>query len=419
MKIFFLIIFLLIFTSKIFSTPGPQWIWYNTSNSEIPANNLSSIEIDSNNVKWLGCGNGLIKFDNNSWFLYNSANSPVINSVQIIKKDGFNGIWFYVYSKGLFFLKNGVFTIYNSTNSGLPFNNLYSLAIESDSIKWMGSADRLVRFNGLNWSIFDTSNSGYKHDVAQTIEISGHTKWFGSFSHGLGKFNDTSWTYYNNQNSGLQDVTIYSISIVNPSLVWVGTRFSGVQKFNLATNQWTYYNTSNSPLPENEVKAITNNKINGDVFMGPRGFGVAKLSDTTWTLYGPPIPDGNFAVDFRFDKFNNLWIATSDGLFVYNSNGIVGINDQSSIINDFQLFQNYPNPFNPTTKINYELRITNYVTLKVHDLQGKEIATLLNERQNSGLHSVNFNSSGLASGIYFYTLKTGSFSETKRMVLIK
>ncbi len=94
----------------------------------------------------------------------------------------------------------------------------------------------------------------------------------------------------------------------------------------------------------------------------------------------------------------------------------------SNVVPDnFSLSQNYPNPFNPSTRINYELRNTNYVTLKVFDLLGKEVASLVNEKQNAGSYAVDFNSSefNLPSGIYFYTLNAGEFKETKKMVLVK
>jgi len=96
---------------------------------------------------------------------------------------------------------------------------------------------------------------------------------------------------------------------------------------------------------------------------------------------------------------------------------------------EFSLSQNYPNPFNPGTKINYELRITrsaeaeasraNYVSLKVFDILGNEIATLVNENKPAGIYSVNFDGSNLPSGIYFYKLQTGNFSKVMKMTLIK
>nr|HMS66457.1 T9SS type A sorting domain-containing protein [Ignavibacteria bacterium] len=98
----------------------------------------------------------------------------------------------------------------------------------------------------------------------------------------------------------------------------------------------------------------------------------------------------------------------------------VGINSPSNnISNDFYLSQNFPNPFNPTTTITYRLGNLNFVSMKVFDIQGKEIATLVNEKQNAGSYSVEFNGEDLPSGVYYYKLEAGNFSQTNKMLLIK
>ncbi|MDP3831725.1 MAG: T9SS type A sorting domain-containing protein, partial [Ignavibacteriaceae bacterium] len=97
----------------------------------------------------------------------------------------------------------------------------------------------------------------------------------------------------------------------------------------------------------------------------------------------------------------------------------VNINDVESIPNDYSLSQNYPNPFNPITKINYTIPQTGLVTIKVFDILGKEITTLVNEEKKSGNHKIEFNGSKLSSGIYFYQIKSGSFTATKKLVLLK
>ena len=86
---------------------------------------------------------------------------------------------------------------------------------------------------------------------------------------------------------------------------------------------------------------------------------------------------------------------------------------------EYLLENNYPNPFNPTTTITYQIPELNFVSLKVYDVLGNEIATLVNEEKPAGNYEVEFYGVGLTSGIYFYKLKTGSFAETKKMILIK
>ena len=85
----------------------------------------------------------------------------------------------------------------------------------------------------------------------------------------------------------------------------------------------------------------------------------------------------------------------------------------------FSLSQNYPNPFNPTTIIKYSVPKAQVVTIKVYNMLGQEVATLLNSQQNPGNYEINFNANRLASGIYFYSLNTANFSSTKKMILLK
>jgi len=85
----------------------------------------------------------------------------------------------------------------------------------------------------------------------------------------------------------------------------------------------------------------------------------------------------------------------------------------------FSLSQNYPNPFNPGTTISYQLPVNGFVTLKVYDVLGNEVATLENEEKSAGEYEIEFDGSNLTSGIYFYKLQSGSFVETKRMLLLK
>jgi hypothetical protein len=86
---------------------------------------------------------------------------------------------------------------------------------------------------------------------------------------------------------------------------------------------------------------------------------------------------------------------------------------------DFALYQNYPNPFNPSTVIGYQLAVSNVVTIRVYDLLGKTVATLVNERKNAGQFFVEFDASTLAGGMYLYSMQAGNFRVTKKMLLVK
>jgi len=99
--------------------------------------------------------------------------------------------------------------------------------------------------------------------------------------------------------------------------------------------------------------------------------------------------------------------------------GISGVEEINEIPDSYSLSQNYPNPFNPTTTITYKVPFESRVTIKVFDVLGKEVKTLIDKIEPAGDHSIVFDASRLSSGIYFYRMITGTFSQTNRMMLIK
>jgi len=127
----------------------------------------------------------------------------------------------------------------------------------------------------------------------------------------------------------------------------------------------------------------------------------------------------NIIVD---ETVNKLYLGTSDGLF--RKDILTNILEEKNLdIEEFMLEQNYPNPFNPSTTISYHVPETSFITLKVYDILGNEIATLVNEEKPAGSYEVEFQSAigswQLTSGMYFYQLKVGNYVETKKMLLLK
>ena len=126
-----------------------------------------------------------------------------------------------------------------------------------------------------------------------------------------------------------------------------------------------------------------------------------------------------------YDDFTHLLLISSTSPIVkFHSFGSYGPNPsveriENLLPTDFILEQNYPNPFNPSTKIRYSIPEYSSVTLKVFNLLGEEIETLVNGEQSAGVYEATFDASNLSSGIYFYTLKTNNSSFTKKMMLIR
>ncbi|MCB0728560.1 MAG: T9SS type A sorting domain-containing protein, partial [Ignavibacteriae bacterium] len=138
---------------------------------------------------------------------------------------------------------------------------------------------------------------------------------------------------------------------------------------------------------------------------------------------------GYARIKFRPDQINQtfnstLTILSNDTTIFVNltgrSNNTVGVSTFTSEIPfTYSLQQNYPNPFNPSTNLKFGISDMGFVTLKVYNALGNEIITLVNENLSPGFYDINWNASGYPSGVYYYTLKSGNFTETKKMFLLK
>jgi hypothetical protein len=132
-------------------------------------------------------------------------------------------------------------------------------------------------------------------------------------------------------------------------------------------------------------------------------------------------------INLQPDTTYRWWITTSDGYASVTSDTawfrttdtILGVDDKTGLPKEFALYQNYPNPFNPTTTIRYDLPKESYVLLKVYNILGQEVATLVDASQRSGRYSTILDGSRLASGMYFYQLQAGTFVESKKLLLLR
>lgn len=138
----------------------------------------------------------------------------------------------------------------------------------------------------------------------------------------------------------------------------------------------------------------------------------------SWDSLAQPTKWGIYITDMVKDKAKKYFFGTSgDGL--YEIEIITGVEEQWAQIFHSNLFQNFPNPFNPKTSIQYSVSGRQFISLKVYDLLGSEVATLVNEEKQAGNYEIEFDASNLTSGIYFYQMKTGELTHTKKMILLK
>ncbi len=149
------------------------------------------------------------------------------------------------------------------------------------------------------------------------------------------------------------------------------------------------------------------------------GFKFLFSSDTGETWVEKIIPDSAIVYDLQFADSLTGFAVGADGDILKYVPKPVSVNDIQNKLDDYALYQNYPNPFNPTTRIEYRIAAQEFVSLKVYDILGNEIATLVNEEKPVGISETTFNAASLSSGIYFYRLQAGAFSKTKKMIFLK
>ena len=152
------------------------------------------------------------------------------------------------------------------------------------------------------------------------------------------------------------------------------------------------------------------------------------LGKTQWVArYNGPANEADLAAAIAVDVSGNVYVTgysidpntRDDYTTIKYVQGPVSVLDAQSLPTLFALYQSYPNPFNPITTINYQIPQLSFVSLKIYDVLGNEIATLVNEEKYAGSYEVEFDGANITSGIYFYQLTAGSFVETKKMVLLR
>jgi hypothetical protein len=139
-----------------------------------------------------------------------------------------------------------------------------------------------------------------------------------------------------------------------------------------------------------------------------------QFSDWLYSVNVVPSIDGNYTYE--------ILAGTRDGIVASLSGGtdtVTTVENSQQLPTEYVLHQNYPNPFNPSTKIEFKIPDAGLVNLKVYDLLGREVITLVDEDLQAGNYNINYDASGLASGIYFYTLQAGEFISTKKMIYLK
>ncbi len=309
-------------------------------------------------------------------------------------------------------------------NSATPFRfRLTNTANYMDEIKLIvtvkqenviSNIDTIYVTSGKTTTLFfDNAESG----TSRWTKSGNQTQWDTSFCDYFTEGHSFADSRYGNSKNNTNNYftlndSINLIGAVNPRLEFFTKSASELNydytRVQVSTNfgtSWTNiagrYTTTLSGQPSyHGNRSWVHEQFNLNSFIGQR----IKIRFNYFTDGGVP-GDGFYFDNFRVVDYTNTVI------------GIINIG--GNIPTRFALSQNYPNPFNPKTIINYELPITNYVSLKVYDVLGKEVVTLVNEKQNAGTYEVDFDGSNFPSGVYYYKLVATDYTETKKMILIK
>jgi len=314
---------------------------------------------------------------------------------------------------------------WNAQNSGLT-NSLKSISFLNENIGF------IVGFNG---SLLKTSNAGniWTNDTMPSsnqftkIARSNNDIWICGYDNSL-----LSSLLLKSENGGLtwtnkfllDSIALHALYTDANSIVIGGGKIqqSGPEMvlFRSTDNGETWVQIMSLPGYQNGnyvIDFIENN--HGDyIALTLSKIYYSSSEGTDWQSEDFPL---EFLNSIFSSDSNTFWVAGGNSLLLKNSNsGITNIQGfQSSSPDNFYLSQNYPNPFNPSTKITYSVASLSNVILKVYDILGREVLTLVNEEKPAGRYEVSFNASSLASGVYFYQIKAGSFVQTKKLMLLK
>jgi len=203
-------------------------------------------------------------------------------------------------------------TIYNTDNSGLPYNNVFCTLPDEQGNLWVGTDYGLGYFDGQNWTTYRTDNSGLPHNSVRSLLFDKHGDlWIGTFIGGLAKYDGTNWTVYDITNSGLEDNYIRTLAMDADTVLWIGTS-GGLHRFDGA--DWRVYNMNNSDLISSNIPTLAVDE-NNDLWIGTINGGIARLQDTTITLYTADntLLTDNTILDIYIDEQQNKLLACPAG----------------------------------------------------------------------------------------------------------
>lgn len=333
------------------------------------------------------------------------------------------------------FIVGSAGNVLHTTNYG---NSWRQISLEGD-LNFISFTDQNTGWiSGTGGKIYKTTNGGINWVLLQTnianhlnshYFINSNTGWFAGQNNALFKTTNSGLSFDSTMISG----NIQEVYFTDALKGFVIRDYNTISYPYFCINKRFISKTTNGGLNWVDVKSESEDchgwefKYKSIKFTSPAdGYAVSSTGDflitsdsgNTWWNNGSPgrIPLNNL----YFKNVNSGWVVGDNGIMLTMGDAIIGINNLYEITPErFELLQNYPNPFNSSTSIKFRINKPEHVKLSVFDISGKEIFVLMNSSMNPGVYDFNFDGTGLASGIYFYSLSAGEKTITKRMALIK
>ncbi|MDD5362393.1 MAG: T9SS type A sorting domain-containing protein [Ignavibacteria bacterium] len=362
--------------------------WVNVSSGIPSANTLISISAVDENLALV------VGYNSTNTYMYRTSNGGT-NWTQVLTESGFYDAVFMVNANTGFMAGDPVnsrWSLWKTSNGGVNWDSTGIFCAAGTTSEagwnnamyvvypkiWIGTNNTLIRYSsnwGASWSGLPTPG-----------EVNGYALCF-------------DWA---NGNAGLMAGATAMLQTTNSGFGWTAVTMLGTG--NVVGITFTNLPVDNFTIPAWYVRTSTT------IY--------ASVNGTTWTTEYTA-PAGNFNAISQAKPGRGIWAVRSNGGIAYHTI----IADIKKLGNEtpanFKLNQNYPNPFNPETKIKFQIPKSGFVTLKVYDALGKEIKTLVDQNLSTGFYEIGFTADNLSSGIYFYKLISGDFTETRKMLMIK
>jgi photosystem II stability/assembly factor-like uncharacterized protein len=376
---------------------------------------IYAITVTSHGKIFVGTSTGVYcSNDTGKTWASRKSGLPINSSVGTITSDAEGNVYAGIYSTGIYRLMNND-TTWIEMNTGLTKKNISSVVAHPvKQIVYAGtynSGSFLWIKNGTSWSTIDTSLSD-PHIGCFLVDTLNNNIFAGTWSGVFRSSNDgTTWQRVGSTTS----FVITTMAVNSKGYIFAGSSNYGIFRSTDNGMNWVPKNTAMFDSLVSNL--IVNSK---DIIYTSTSMGVFYSTNdgNSWV----PISGVTSRVSFlTFDNDNYLYAGTQNGKVyrskISTSTGVNTITNQMP--NTFELYQNYPNPFNPTTTIEYQIPSQSFIVLKIFDLLGREVATLINEKKDAGSYSVQWNASKQSSGVYFYQLSAEGFVNIKKLIFLK